>query len=112
MPHIQFEIAQNDDSPALEGILRDGFGSPVDLTGATVVFNMRLHPSGPVKVNRGAMGAVGNAILGRQKYSWSTSDTNTAGTYEGEVEVVFADGRVRTFPPNGYFLIKIKDDIA
>lgn len=112
MPHIEFTIKQNDTAPALEGICRDGFGSPVDLTAATVVFNMRLAPAGAVKVSAGAMGAVGSAVLGRQKYSWLAADTDTAGTYEGEIQATFADGRIRTFPPDGYFTIEIVDDVA
>lgn len=112
MPHVDLEIKQNDTAPALEGICKDGKGVPVDLTAATVVFNMRLAPAGAVKITTGAMAAVGNAVLGRQKYSWSASDTDTAGLYEGEVQATFNDGRVRTFPPKGYFTIDITDDIA
>ena len=112
MPHSRFEIVQNDTSPAFECILRDGFGSPVDMTGATVLFHMRLAPGGTVKVNGGAMGAVGSAINGRQKYSWAAVDTDTAGEFEAEVQVTFADGQIRTFPPDGYVAISIKDDIA
>ena len=112
MPHIDFSIKQNDTAPALEGICKDGFGAPVPLDGATVVFHMRLAPAGPVKVNGGAMSAVGNASLGRHNYSWTASDTDTAGLYEGEVEATFNNGRVRTFPPDGYFAIQVTDDIA
>ena len=112
MPHVDFAIKQNDTAPALEGICKDGNGSPVPLTGATVVFNMRLAPAGAVKITTGGMATVGNAESGRQKYSWSASDTDTAGLYEGEVQATFNDGRVRTFPPKGYFSIEITDDIA
>ncbi len=112
MPHIDIELKENDTAPALEGVCRDGFGRAVPLTGATVVFNMRLAPAGAVKISGGAMAAVGNAELGRQKYAWSASDTDTPGLYEGEVQVTFADGRVRTFPPKGFFTIDITDDIA
>ncbi len=112
MPHIDFAIKQNDTSPALEGICRDGRGRPVDMTGATVVFHMRLHPGGAVKVNGGAMGAVGLATRGRQKYSWASGDVDTAGIYEGEVQATFSDGSIRTFPPVGYINIQIEDDIA
>lgn len=112
MPHVNFELKENDTAPALEGICRDGFGSPVDMTGATVVFNMRLAPAGAVKISAGTMGAVGSATLGRQKYSWAASDTDTAGLYEAEVQATFSDGTIRTFPPKGYFTIDITDDIA
>jgi hypothetical protein len=39
------------------------------------------------------------------------ADTNTAGTYYGEVEVTYADNTVETFPNNGYFTIIIKEDL-
>ena len=112
MPHIDFLIKQNDTSPSLEGICRDGRRRPVDLTGATVVFNMRSLPGGAVKVNGGTMGAVGLATRGRQKYSWAAGDVDTAGTFEGEVQATFSNGVIRTFPPDGYITIEITDDIA
>jgi hypothetical protein len=112
VPHSKFYIKQNDTGPALEGICRDGFGAPVPLDGATVVFNMRLKPAGAVKISGGTMGAVGSAADGRQKYSWSASDTNTAGTYEGEVQATLSNGLIRTFPPDGYFEIIVTDDVA
>lgn len=112
MPHTDFEIKQNDTSPALEGILRDGFGSPIDVTGATVVLNTRLRPGGAVKVNGGSMGTVGSAVNGRVKYSWTASDTDTAGTYEAEIQITFSNGKIRTIPPKGYFIIDVTDDIA
>lgn len=112
MPHVDFEIKQNDTSPALEGILRDGFGAPIDITGATVVLNMRLQPGGAVKVSGGTMGAVGSAVNGRAKYSWTASDTDTAGIYEAEVQITFSNGKVRTIPGKGYFIVDVTDDIA
>lgn len=112
MPHIEFDIKENDTSPSLEGICRDGFGAPVNMTGANVEFHMRLHPAGAVKISAGAMVAVGSAELGRFKYVWQAGDTDTAGVYEGEVEATFSNGAIRTFPPNGYFLVQIKDDIS
>lgn len=112
MPHVAFFWKQNDTSPALEVILRDGFGSPVDLTGATVVLNTRLKPGGTVKINGGTMGAVGSAVNGRQTYSPTASDTDTPGIYEAEIQTTFTNGRIRTFPSEGYFTIEVVDDIA
>lgn len=112
MPHVDFQIKQNDTSPALEGILRDGFGSPINITGATVVLNTRLQPGGAVKVNGGVMGAVGSAVNGRVKYNWTASDTDTAGIYEAEIQITFSNGKIRTIPPKGYFIVDVTDDIA
>ena len=112
MPHAVFFWKQNDTSPALEVVLRDGFGSPVNMTGAAVVLNTRLRPAGAVKINGGSMGAVGNAVNGRQTYNPTTSDTDTAGIYEAEIQATFSNGKIRTFPSDGYFTIEVVDDIA
>ena len=112
MPHAQFFLKENDTGKPIEGILRDGFGAPVDITGATVVFHMRLAPAGAVKVTGGSMGAVGSATNGRVKYSFSASDVDTPGTYEGEVQATFSNGLIRTFPERGYISVEIEDDIA
>lgn len=58
------------------------------------------------------MGAVGSAVNGRQKYSPTASDTDTAGTYEAEIQATFSNGKIRTFPANGYFTVEVTDDIA
>ena len=112
MPHTTIELKQNDTSPALEGIIRDGFGSPIDITGATVVLNMRLKPGSTVKISAGSMGAVGSAVNGRVKYNWTASDTDTAGIYEAEIQATFSNGKIRTIPGKGYFEVNITDDIA
>lgn len=77
-----------------------------------MLFHMRLHPAGAVKVSGGSMGTVGSAVNGRIKYSWAAADTDTAGEYEAEVQATFSNGAIRTFPPSGYISISVKDDIA
>ena len=111
MPHSQFDIMEDDTDPAIEGICRDGRGSPVNLTGASVTFKMRLAPAGAVKIAAGVMGAVGDATLGRQKYAWTASDMDTPGAYEAQVKVVFSNGKIRTFPPAGYVTVNEGDAI-
>jgi|SRR3990167_2311079 len=112
MPIDTFYWKQNDTSPPLEVILRDGFGNPVDLTGATVKLYTRVKPAGTVKINGSAMGAVGNAVNGRQSYTPTAAQNDTAGTYEAEIQVTFGNGAVRSFPNDGYFTIKVVDDIG
>jgi len=112
MPHAQFRLKQNDTGKPIEGILRDGFGSPVDVTAATVLFLMRLVPAGAVKISAGVMGTVGSAANGRVKYSFTSGDVDTAGTYEAEAQATFPNGLVRTFPEQGYIIVEIEDDIA
>lgn len=107
-----FSIVEDDTSPSFDVVLLDGFEQPIDLTGATVVFSMRLKPAGAVKVNAGTMGAVGNAVDGRQIYVFTDSDTDTPGIYEGEVKATFANGKKRRIPPEGYIEVFVKDNVV
>jgi hypothetical protein len=116
---IAFEIKQNDRRPLFVAVLKDDFGevseSIVNLTTATsAFFNMRLV-GGAVKVNRGTA-TISDAAGGEVTYSWGTADTDTAGAYEAEVEIIWNDGKPETFPggPAGgsYFEITVTDDIA
>ena len=112
MPHDIYYIKQNDTTPSFEAICRKGDGSPASLTGATVKFFMRLLPAGAVKISSGTMTTVGVATKGRQNYAWAASDTDTAGTYEAEIQATYTDGKIQTFPPVGYITVEITDDIA
>ena len=101
------KIVQNDTKPYLEfEITQDG--APVDLTGATVKFYMKDSTTGSVKIN-GSACTITDATKGKCRYVWISSDTNTVGTYVGEVEVTFSDGKIQT----GYkqLSIIIRDDI-
>ena len=76
------------------------------------MFSMRVEPAGTVKVNRASATIVGDAVLGRVRYSWASADTDTADDYEGEFEVTYSGGRVQTFPNDGHIIIKVTDDVA
>ena len=91
MPEDPFYIGQNDTASPIKRDLKDAFGSPVNLTGASVKFSMRVKPAGTVKVD-GATATVVTAGLGRVKYNFTASNTNTADEYEGEFEVTFSNG--------------------
>ena len=111
MPEEPFFIKQNDTVQALVRDLKDAFGSPVNITGATVAFSMRVKPAGSVKVNAAA-GTVVDGGLGRIRYPFTSSDTDTADTFEAEIQVTYSDGGVQTFPNDGYFDVIIIDDIG
>lgn len=117
---MAFEIKQNDRRPLFVVVLKDDFGEAteavVNLTTATsAVFNMRAASGGATKITRGSA-SISNAAGGEVTYAWGTADTNTAGAYEGEVEIIWNDGKAETFPggPGGgnYWEITITDDIA
>ena len=104
---MSIKIVQNDTRPPLEFSLTQD-GAPVDLTGCTVKFYMKDSSTGSVKIN-GVACAITDATKGKCRYNWTGSDTNTIGTYLGEVEVTFPDGKIQT----GYkqLSIIIRDDI-
>ena len=105
-----FYMKQNDTTPAIRVDLVDANDQAVNLTGSTVVFNMRVKPAGTVKVN-GASATGVDANLGRVEYPWVAADTDTADDYEGEFQVTYAGGAVQTFPGRNYIAIHIVDDI-
>jgi hypothetical protein len=53
-----------------------------------------------------------NAATGIVEYRWATGDTDTANTYNAEVEVDWGAGVTQTFPSKGYFTIVINEDLA
>jgi hypothetical protein len=107
---MAFVIKQGDTSPDFVADLKHPDKSAVTLTGATVKFHMRSS-------RRGSTPIVGNAsivdpLAGRVKYEWAASDTASTGDYEVEFEVTFADGKIETYPNEGYLEVSIDGEIA
>jgi hypothetical protein len=114
---MAFVLKQNDQRPLFVVVLKDNIGeddeATVDLTTATsAVFNMRPAEGGAVKINRGSANIDAPPSNGQVTYSWGTADTNTAGLFNAELEVVWSDGRAETFPNDGYWEVEIVDDLA
>ena len=91
---MSIKIVQKLTRPTLEFSLPQA-GAPVGLTGCTVKFYMKNATTGSVKIN-GVACTVTDAVKGKCRYSWTGSDTDTVGTYLGEVEVTFGDGKIQT----------------
>ena len=106
-----FYIKQNDTRPELDVFLRDDKDRTINVTGATVKFNMRNASDNTIKVNAGSVTTV-TSTGGRVKYSFSSADTDTAGNFDGEFQVTFVGGQVETFPNDGYIKVIITDDVA
>lgn len=102
-----FNIKRGDTSPALVYALTP---TP-NLTGATVVFTMKAR-GGAVKVNRAAATAVGPETDGVVSYAWDPADTDTAGTFDAEFEVTFADLSIETYPNASNITVKITADLG
>lgn len=76
-----FEIPKAQLLPILTATLSDANG-PIDLTSATVHFQMRLPGSSTLKVDAVAV-IVGAATNGQVSYTWQVGDTDTPSLYVG-----------------------------
>jgi len=105
----EFFIKRNDRRETLERILKGSTGAIVDISGAAVKFIMRETLTGVIKINSVAT-IVGAGTDGHVRYSWAAGDTDTAGLYDAEWQVTFADGTPQTFPNDGYLVVHILPD--
>ena len=104
-------MKQGDTRPKLEGELtRDGV--PVDLTGADLRLMVREQGATIGGRQAGGTCAVAIATAGVFRYTWAAADTATPVVLDAEVQVTYADGGVETFPPDEYFTIVVRDDLA
>jgi len=106
-----FYIKQNDTRPELDIFLRDDKDRSINITGATVKFSMRNASTNVVKISLAAVTTV-SSTAGRVKYSFTASDTDTAGNFDGEFQVTFIAGQIETFPNDGYIKVIVTDDVA
>jgi len=107
---MTFYIKQNDTSPSLRALLKDGDNLAIDLTGATVRFHMKSLEDNTVVVDASTT-IVAPSTAGIVQYDWDNGDTATAGSYQGEFEVTFAGGAVETFPNKTNISISIKPEL-
>lgn len=106
---MAYEIKKNDRRPYWRVQLTQN-GAPADITGNFgVYFTMKV--GGTVKVSKEDMEII-NAATGIVEYRWATGDTDTATTYNAEVEVDWGGGVTQTFPSKGYFTIVVNEDLA
>ena len=85
-----FLIGENDTLPSLKGYVRNGYNDILDLSAtginpASVTFSMKNTADGVVKVDEQACSW--DATTHVVTYAWAAGDTDTAGDYDGEVEV-------------------------
>lgn len=81
-----------------------------------------LTAASEVRVIIKADGAIGGVVLGpatisdaengEVTYEWQPGDTDTAGVYKAETEIVWQAGGVQTVPNAGYEEVRINEDLG
>lgn len=104
-----FMTKRGDYRAAIKASLKDASGQAVNLTNCNVKFLM-ADLRGKVKINRNAL--IQDAINGIMWFVFEANEVDEAGAFRGEFEVTYADGRVETFPNEGYINVQINSDLG
>lgn len=106
-----FYIKQDDTAEPLRAQLLDSAGDPKDLTGDDVKFMMEEVGGDTKKVDASA--TADNASTGEVSYSWSASDTDTAGYYNGVFRVDYGSTGTfdETFPNSQYIVVRVDEGL-
>lgn len=96
-------IKRGDTRNAIQATLRKN-GDVVDLTGCDVFFYMSNGVNGYATVS--------DALNGKVLYPLETAAVDKTGFFTAEFKVKHADGRIETFPNEGYIDIQIKHDLG
>jgi predicted deacylase len=91
-----------DTAPSVFGVLRVN-GVVLNLTGATVKFQMRLADDRRFTVNADA--AIVTPTAGSVRYDWDAGDLATAGEYISRWQVTFGDGSIQHSEPENTITI-------
>jgi hypothetical protein len=105
-----FNWTQGDTAPAIAEQLFDGTGTAVNLSGATVKFQMAGPGQATAEVD--ATATITDAALGKVSYTPITADTDTIGVYMVQWKVTFGGGAIERFPNSDYQKIKIQKQVA
>lgn len=113
MPNQTFTIDRNDLLPPITWAATYSDGTVVDLSAATSPeFHMRLASAADLtapKVNGTA--TIVDGPGGIIRYAWTGTDTDTAGTYNAEFEVLIG-GKPLTIPTEDRLTVHVRKDIA
>ena len=94
-----FYLTQYDLQPYYPVQVKSTDGSPFNLTGATILCNMRTKKGNTLKINRQSTGInVSNAANGEFEYRWGTANVDTSGEYYIEFEISPSSGGKFTVP--------------
>lgn len=104
----ELTFVQGDTAPDITAVLHDvdDVDAPLDLTGATVKFQMRKPDDKRFTIDAAA--DVLDELAGEVGYTWSTNDLAVPGDYETQWEVTFADLRKQTNPTPNLITVRRK----
>ncbi|HXG46256.1 MAG TPA: BppU family phage baseplate upper protein [Methylomirabilota bacterium] len=102
------KIKQHDTARSLEDTLQFG-GTAIDLTGCAVSCIIK-HTESAITIYREA--TIVDAPAGRVRFDIQPGDTDVAGTYRVEWEIVFPSGKVLTVPDDSYHTLHILRDLG
>lgn len=112
-PYIK-NMKRNDTGPPIKGLLLQN-GSPVDLDGVTVTFNMyKINDDGTTTQIVSAAGTVETPTTnGKFYYTWQTGDTLEVGNHLASFELIFTgdNNRKETYPTDGWIEVRIIPDL-
>ncbi len=113
MANTKFIIKQHDLEPPLRVTLLDGTEA-VDLSAVSEVrFLMKSRSTGLKVDDVMTVEDQSNPDnWGKVSYTWQSGDTDTVGTFTGEIQVMWIGSRPQTFPANKYFTIDIQKDLG
>jgi hypothetical protein len=105
-----FYLKLGDTSPALRYAITP---KSVDLTGASVQFQMRpRRPRGAAAViDAAAVVVIATGTPTVEYGEWQAANITSPGLYQAEFRVTYADGSVETFPNDEFIMVKISEDI-
>lgn len=84
----------------------DSTWAPIDLTGAEV--RLRIRALGSSTVKSTLLCTVSEPTLGKAFTDFPTGTLDTAGTFEGEIEIRFSNGGIQTI--NDLLKLKVRSD--
>jgi hypothetical protein len=96
---MSLTFVQGDTAPDITSVIHqeDAPASIIDLSGATVRFQMRQPSDRRFTVD--ALAEVLDGPAGQVSYSWGPNDLSVPGTYNVQWEITYPGGRIQTTAP-------------
>lgn len=104
LPELTFTLRDSNTAAAGQTLDPDNSDTwaPINISGATV--RLRLREIGSTTVKSNLACSITDATGGKVATNFPAGTLDTAGTFEGEIEITFLDGNIQTV----YDLIRLK----